>query len=92
LVQPLLLLPMSGGAWIKACYEPANDAILWDEQTQQKAKSKLLAAWEGNQRVEGEGADMWLQRLYRTLEPDYYEAIMREAERYLLPLFRFNKA
>lgn len=92
LVQPLLLLPMSGGAWIKACYEPANDAILWDEQTQQKAKSKLLAAWEGNQRVEGEGADMWLQRLYRTLEPDYYEAIIREAERYLLPLFRFNKA
>ncbi|RPH21999.1 exodeoxyribonuclease V subunit gamma [Buttiauxella warmboldiae] len=91
LTQPLLLLPVSGGAWIKACYEPANDAILWDEQTQQKAKSKLLAAWEGNQRVEGEGADIWLQRLYRTLEPDYYEAIIKEAECYLLPLYRFNR-
>jgi exodeoxyribonuclease V gamma subunit len=89
--QPLLLLPNSGGAWLKACYDQANDAILWDEQTQQKAKSKLLAAWEGNQMVEGEGADIWLQRLYRALDNDYYEAIIREAERYLLPLFRFNQ-
>ncbi len=89
--QPLLLLPNSGGAWIKACYDPAFDAILWDEQTQQKAKNKLLAAWEGNLMVEGEGADIWLQRLYRTLDNDYYEAIIREAERYLLPLFRFNR-
>lgn len=90
--QPLLLLPNSGGAWIKACYDPANDVILWDEQTQQKAKSKLLAAWEGNQMVEGEGADIWLQRLYRTLDSDYYDAVIREAERYLLPLFRFNQS
>ncbi|MCT4708464.1 exodeoxyribonuclease V subunit gamma [Enterobacteriaceae bacterium H16N7] len=92
LSQPLLLLPNSGGAWIKACYDPSNDAILWDEQTQQKARTKLLAAWEGNQMVEGEGADVWLQRLYRTLDNDYYDAIIREAERYLLPLFRFNKS
>jgi exodeoxyribonuclease V gamma subunit len=88
--QPLLLLPNSGGAWIKACYDPANDVILWDEQTQLKAKNKLLAAWEGNQMVAGEGADVWLQRLYRTLDNDYYEAVISEAERYLLPLFRFN--
>ncbi|MEL4012695.1 exodeoxyribonuclease V subunit gamma [Dryocola clanedunensis] len=91
LSQPLLLLPNSGGAWIKACYDQANDAILWDEQTQQKARAKLLAAWEGNQMVEGEGADVWLQRLYRTLDNDYYEAVIHEAERYLLPLFRFNQ-
>lgn len=91
LSQPLLLLPNSGGAWIKACYDQANDAILWDEQTQQKARAKLLAAWEGNQMVEGEGADVWLQRLYRTLDNDYYEAVVHEAERYLLPLFRFNQ-
>lgn len=92
LSQPLLLLPNSGGAWIKACYDPVNDAILWDEQTQQKARSRLLSAWEGNQMVEGEGADIWLQRLYRTMDNEYYEAVIREAERYLLPLFRYNQA
>lgn len=92
LSQPLLLLPNSGGAWIKACYDPQNDAILWDEPTQLKARNKLLAAWEGNQMVEGEGADIWLQRLYRTLDNDYYSAIIHEAERYLLPLFRFDQS
>lgn len=90
--QPLLLLHNSGGAWIKACYDPQNSAILWDEETQQKARNKLLAAWEGNHMVEGEGADIWLQRLYRTLDAGYYDAIVREAERYLLPLFRFNQS
>lgn len=89
--QPLLLLHNSGGAWIKACYDPLNNAILWDEETQQKARTKLLAAWEGNHMVEGEGADIWLQRLYRTLDAEYYDAIITEAERYLLPLFRFNQ-
>ncbi|NIF34095.1 exodeoxyribonuclease V subunit gamma [Enterobacter sp. Cy-643] len=90
--QPLLLLHNSGGAWIKTCYDPQNNAILWDEETQQKARTKLLAAWEGNHMVEGEGADIWLQRLYRTLDAEYYEAIITEAQRYLLPLFRFNQS
>lgn len=92
MASPLILLPHSGGAWIKACYNPENNAILWDEETQQKARYKLLQAWEGNQMVDGEGADIWLQRLWRTLEPEYYQAILREAERFLLPLFRFNRA
>ena len=89
--RPLVLLSQSGGEWIKACYDPTSDAISWDEETQHKARNKLLQAWMGNQMVEGEGADIWYQRLWRTLEPEYYEAIIREAQRYLLPLFRFNQ-
>jgi exodeoxyribonuclease V gamma subunit len=42
-----LLLPESGGAWIKACYDAANDAMLSDETTLQKAQSKFLQAYEG---------------------------------------------
>lgn len=91
LSQPLVLLPNSGGAWIKACYDAENSAILWDDDTQKNARRKLTQAWEGNQMVAGEGADMWLQRLWRTLEPEYYQAILREAERFLLPLFRYNQ-
>jgi exodeoxyribonuclease V gamma subunit len=89
--QPLILLPQSGGAWLKACYDPQQNAILWDEQTQLKARSKLISAWEGNALVEGEGADIWLQRLYRSLDDSYYQAIIREAENYLLPIFCFNQ-
>ena len=27
--------------------------------------------------VSGEGTDVWYQRLWRTLEPEYYEEILR---------------
>ena len=90
--QPLLFLPESGGAWIKACYDAQNDAILRDEETQQKARSKFMQVYEGNMVVSGEGADVWYQRLWRTLEPAQYEAIIEQTTPYLLPLFRFHQA
>ncbi|MBR7404533.1 hypothetical protein G3W30_28420, partial [Klebsiella pneumoniae] len=40
--KPLLLLPESGGAWIKACYDAQNDAMLTDEASLQKARSKFM--------------------------------------------------
>ena len=90
--KPLLLLPESGGAWIKACYDAQNDAMLTDEASLQKARSKFMQAYEGNMMVRGEGEDVWYQRLWRALEPEYFEAITEEAQRYLLPLFRFNQS
>jgi exodeoxyribonuclease V gamma subunit len=65
--KPLLLLPESGGAWIKACYDAQNDAMLTDEASLQKARSKFMQAYEGNMMVRGEGEDVWYQRLWRTL-------------------------
>ncbi len=35
--SPLLVLPESGGAWIKACYDAENDVMLDDDDTLQKA-------------------------------------------------------
>lgn len=90
--KPLLLLPESGGAWIKACYDATNDAMLKDEETLAKARSKFLQAYEGNMVVSGEGEDVWYQRLWRTLEPENYAEIVKQAERYLLPLFRFSQS
>ncbi|MCI1897877.1 MAG: exodeoxyribonuclease V subunit gamma [Enterobacter sp.] len=92
MTQPLLLLPESGGAWIKACYDVQNDAMLTDEVSVQKARTKFLQAYEGNMMVRGEGEDVWYQRLWRTLEPQYFDAITEESQRYLLPLFRFNQS
>lgn len=91
LSRPLLLLPESGGAWLKICYDPEKDLLLMDEVTQQKARSKFLQSYEGNSVIAGEGADIWYQRLWRTLEPAYYEEIIAHTQSYLLPLFRFQQ-
>ncbi|MDR9891551.1 exodeoxyribonuclease V subunit gamma [Pseudenterobacter timonensis] len=90
--KPLLLLPESGGAWIKACFDAEKGAMLTDEATLQKARSKFLQAYEGNMMIPGEGDDVWYQRLWRTLEPEYFDEIVQEAQRYLLPLFKFNQS
>lgn len=90
--SPLLVLPESGGAWIKTCYDAANDGMLEDDDTRQKARSKFLQAYEGNMMVRGEGDDIWYQRLWRQLEPDTLEAIVAQSQRFLLPLFRFNQS
>jgi exodeoxyribonuclease V gamma subunit len=90
--SPLLFMPESGGAWLNACYDAENDTILQDEETQQKARSKFLQAYEGNMVMRGEGADVWYQRLWRTLEPENYDAILEQTTRYLLPVFRFNQS
>ncbi|WP_097520617.1 exodeoxyribonuclease V subunit gamma [Escherichia coli] len=89
---PLLVLPESGGAWLKTCYDAQNDAMLDDDSTLQKARTKFLQAYEGNMMVRGEGADIWYQRLWRQLTPETMEAIVEQSQRFLLPLFRFNQS
>ncbi|ELA5608582.1 exodeoxyribonuclease V subunit gamma [Escherichia coli] len=90
--SPLLVLPESGGAWLKICYDAENDAMLDDESTLQKARTKFLQAYEGNMMVRGEGDDIWYQRLWRQLTPETMEAIVEQSQRFLLPLFRFNQS
>ncbi len=46
-VRAAAVLPESGGAWLKACYDAQNDAIWMDEETLQKARTKFLQAYEG---------------------------------------------
>ncbi|VEW02550.1 exonuclease V (RecBCD complex), gamma chain [Escherichia coli] len=89
---PLLVLPESGGAWLKTCYDVQNDAMLDDDSTLQKARTKFLQAYEGNMMVRGEGDDIWYQRLWRQLTPETMEAIVEQSQRFLLPLFRFNQS
>ncbi|MEB3606942.1 exodeoxyribonuclease V subunit gamma [Escherichia coli] len=89
---PLLVLPESGGAWLKTCYDAQNDAMLDDDSTLQKARTKFLLAYEGNMMVRGEGDDIWYQRLWRQLTPETMEAIVEQSQRFLLPLFRFNQS
>ena len=90
--SPLLVLPESGGAWIKTCYDAVNDAMLDDDATLQKARSKFLQAYEGNMMVRGEGDDIWYQRLWRQLDAATLDTIVLQSQRYLLPIFRFNQS
>ncbi|WP_407731518.1 exodeoxyribonuclease V subunit gamma [Pseudocitrobacter faecalis] len=92
MMQPLLFLPESGGAWLKACFDAESNALLMDDETQQKARSKFLQVYEGNMVVSGEGSDIWYQRLWRTLENEQYEAIIEQTQRYLLPVFRYHQS
>ena len=92
MMQPVLFLPESGGAWLKACFDAESNALLMDDETQQKARSKFLQAYEGNMVVSGEGSDIWYQRLWRTLENEQYEAIIEQTQRYLLPVFRYHQS
>ncbi len=84
--QPLLLLPKTGGAWLSACLDKESRQILWDEETQAKARVKLLLAWQGGQQMHGEGSDPYVYRLLRLLDEAHLERIMLQAQRYLLPI------
>ncbi|WP_042840452.1 exodeoxyribonuclease V subunit gamma, partial [Yersinia aldovae] len=90
--EPLLLLSKSGWAWLSHCFDSDSGQILWDEETQTKARMKLLQAWQGDQRVAGEGQDHYIQRVFRLMDNQNLDMILHETERYLLPIARHNKA
>ncbi|WP_145521722.1 exodeoxyribonuclease V subunit gamma [Yersinia aldovae] len=90
--EPLLLLSKSGWAWLNHCFDSDSGQILWDEETQTKARMKLLQAWQGDQRVAGEGQDHYIQRVFRLMDNQNLDMILHETERYLLPIARHNKA
>lgn len=89
--QPLRLLPKSAGAWLNACYDPHTRQINGDEDIQRKARNKLADTWRGSYQQQGEGEDPYYQRLYRSLTPDYCQAIIAAATTYLLPLWQHNE-
>lgn len=90
--EPLVLLNKSGWAWLSQCFDQATGTVSHDEDKQEKGRSKLLQAWQGDIRVPGEGADPYIQRVFRQLDTQKLQTIIREAERFLLPLARHNLA
>ena len=90
--EPLLLLSKSGWAWLSNCFERESGQIVWDEETQTKARMKLLHVWQGDQRVAGEGEDSYVQRVFRLMDNPHLDKIIHETECYLLPIARHNKA
>ncbi|XOD69832.1 MAG: exodeoxyribonuclease V subunit gamma [Sodalis sp. (in: enterobacteria)] len=90
LASPLLLLPRSGGAWIRHCYNQETKSIDRGEISQRRALDKLIHAWKGNGPVPGEGEDLYFQKLMPHLDQQYIEAIILIAEQYFLPPLIFN--
>ncbi|QUG74512.1 exodeoxyribonuclease V subunit gamma [Erwinia sp. E602] len=86
-----LLLTRSGAAWLEASYDGNSGTLLRDEATQKKAQAKLLAAWQGNYQIEGEGSDPSLQRLIRQLDDEAVQQFTAAAERWLLPMRQWHQ-
>ncbi|STQ43178.1 Exodeoxyribonuclease V gamma chain [Ewingella americana] len=53
--EPLILLNKSGWAWLSQCFDKDTGAVSHDEEKLEKARNKLLQAWQGDIRVPGEG-------------------------------------
>ncbi|WP_409309699.1 exodeoxyribonuclease V subunit gamma [Pectobacterium sp. B1J-3] len=90
--KPLLLLNKSGSAWLAQCYDRESDSIQWDDDTQNKARAKLLLAWQGNIGLSGEGEDDYLLRIVRELDERRMNDIIAAAQTWLLPPIRSNLA
>jgi len=90
--SPLKLLGKSGWAWLDVCFDKQSGTISDDPEKQSKGLTKLAQAWQGDGRVPGEGQDPYVQRVMRQLDPENVEAIIAEAERFLLPVVQHNLA
>ncbi|WWO98190.1 MAG: exodeoxyribonuclease V subunit gamma [Candidatus Dasytiphilus stammeri] len=87
--SPILLLPKTGGAWLKASYDKKKSIISYDEKTQLKARQRLLMTWMCDKI--GEINDPYLQRLFRIMDEYRIKEVIRNAESWLLPIMHFNQ-
>ncbi|WWP01263.1 MAG: exodeoxyribonuclease V subunit gamma [Candidatus Dasytiphilus stammeri] len=87
---PLLLLPNTGGAWLKSCFDEPTLSISYDKDIQIKARQKLLQTWMGNQK-RGENQDPYFQRFFRAMDESSIQEVIHHAKNWLLPLMLFNK-
>ncbi|MGV3345987.1 exodeoxyribonuclease V subunit gamma [Enterobacteriaceae bacterium LUAb1] len=89
--EPLLLLPECGAAWLSVCYETRSGSLREDELTLKMALQKLQQAWQGDYILAGEGADAYLQRLFRQPNEEQCAAIIDNAKQWLLPILRYHQ-
>ncbi|WWP01791.1 MAG: exodeoxyribonuclease V subunit gamma [Candidatus Dasytiphilus stammeri] len=87
---PLLLLPKTGGAWLKSCFNEKTLSVSYDKDIQIKARQKLLQTWMGDQN-RGENQDPYFKRLFRTMDESSIQKVIHHAKDWLLPLMIFNQ-
>ncbi|WWO99628.1 MAG: exodeoxyribonuclease V subunit gamma [Candidatus Dasytiphilus stammeri] len=87
--SPILLLPKTGGAWLKATYDKKKYVLSYDEKTQLKARQRLLMTWMCDKN--GERHDPYLQRLFRTMDEYHITEVINNAKHWLLPIMYFNQ-
>lgn len=95
LIEPLWLLKSTGGQWLMASIDKRQAAdqatIDWGDETQAKARQKLITAWQDNYLTPGEGSDPYLQRLCRQLTEVEITQIIAAAETWYLPIYRAHR-
>ncbi len=89
---PLMLLNRCGGAWLEQCFDRQAASIDWREDTQRRARDKILLAWQGDGYTPGEAQDPYLHRLMPELDAGTIDMIIQSACDWLLEPFSLNLA
>ncbi|OON39577.1 exodeoxyribonuclease V subunit gamma [Izhakiella australiensis] len=84
--QPLLLV-RSSAAWLETVFNKQTGTLNQDEASLSKARARFMQSWQDGFQSVGEGSDVYLQRLMRTLDEPHLQEMIRQAEVWLLPLF-----
>ncbi len=90
MTEPLLLLPKTGWTWLSNSFSQENGGIDWSEETQEKARLRMMLTWQGDQRIDGEGADPYIQRVMRVMDEHRLEVIQQNSVRFYLPWLERN--
>ncbi|SFN09325.1 DNA helicase/exodeoxyribonuclease V, gamma subunit [Izhakiella capsodis] len=86
-MQKPLLLVRSAGAWLESLFDKQTGTLSQDEASLSRARTRFMQSWQDGFQTVGEGSDVYLQRLMRTLDEAHLQEIFRQAEIWLLPLF-----
>ncbi|PIJ49039.1 exodeoxyribonuclease V subunit gamma [Erwinia sp. OLTSP20] len=85
-MQQPLLLARSAGVWLEALFDSQTATLNRAEVSLERARGKFMQSWQGGFQTPGEGSDVYLQRLMRTLDEAHFTEMVRQAEIWLLPL------
>lgn len=96
--MPLMLLYQSGGMWMHSIFNWKNKKICSTYLCQEKARLKLIQAWEGNNQNNskyyfsiGENQDPYLRKLLPThLSEENIQNIMDIAKYYFLDVMKYR--
>ncbi|WP_315984405.1 hypothetical protein [Buchnera aphidicola] len=90
-IKKPLLLTKSGASWLDQVYDLKNNFIKNDCYTQRKGYKKLLETWIGNDYIEGEKKDFYIQKTITQLNQKNIKKICEIAQKWLIPILKNKK-
>ncbi|UDG80423.1 exodeoxyribonuclease V subunit gamma [Candidatus Annandia pinicola] len=83
--SPLLLLPKSGGEWLKIVYNNYYNKNILNEEILLKAKQKMIYTFKGYGKHKGEQHDPYINRIIDHLDKNCINNICKNSIKWILP-------